>query len=192
MGSIKLRGTRGGIPEDGHARQCRYRRLQDLEPFPGELGEVHEYPGEVAAGPRNRLHETRRDGITLEVEGHNWDCRRRGVHRHHARPSYGEDQIRTESCQLCRERRQGAAVAEPQVKRQIASFDVPGSAERLAKPAEVGPKEAVVRAWIEHADPPDLPCLLCLARERHKRETQRENEPDQPHAHLTWDGWREV
>jgi hypothetical protein len=45
-------------------------------------------------------------------------------------------------------------------------------------------REAVVRAGIEHADPPDLPCLLCLARERHKRETQRENEPDQPHGHL--------
>src|SRR6266550_1957229 len=59
---------------------------------------------------------------------------------------------------------------------------VVNSAASLAKPVEVGPKEAVVRAWIEHADPPDLPCLLCLARERHKRETQRENEPDQPHA----------
>jgi len=34
--------------------------------------------------------------------------------------------------------------------------------------------------------------IVIIACERHKRETQRENEPDQPHAHLTWDGWREV
>src|SRR5262249_7681207 len=47
------------------------------------------------------------------------------------------------------------------------------------------------RGWGEPADSVNLP--LRRAGERRKRETQNENdrEPDPPHRHLGWDGWRE-
>ena len=120
--------------------------------FPAELGQVHEHARDVAAGPRNRFHKSRRHGVALEIESNDGNPRRRGTCRHHPRAGHGEDQIGTECRQLGRERGQRAAVAQSHVERQIASLRVPGGAERVAKPVEVGPEDAVVHAGIEHTD----------------------------------------
>jgi hypothetical protein len=95
-GRVELGGAGGGIPEHGHVRQRRDRHLQDLEPFPRELRKVHEHAREVAAGPGKRLHESRRDGVTLKIERNHRDRRGGGVHRHHSRAGDGEDEIGTE------------------------------------------------------------------------------------------------
>jgi hypothetical protein len=46
---------------------------------------------------------------------------------------------------------------------------------------------------VDEPDPPDLVQALRLGRERCEQRPKREaeNEPDQPHGHLGWDGWLE-
>src|SRR5215470_16480838 len=44
----------------------------------------------------------------------------------------------------------------------------------------------------DQADPPDLPRLFRLQDERRKKaDNEHDREPDPPHGHLGWNGWRE-
>jgi hypothetical protein len=56
------------------------------------------------------------------------------------------------------------------VEYEIAPVHVPRGSENLAKPIEVAPEDAVVRARIEHADAVHLPRLLRLGPERRGEE----------------------
>src|SRR5206468_10371850 len=79
------------------------------------------------------------------------------------------------------------AFGKPMLERDVLSLKPTEIAQPLSECFE---KANGIRRR-SRAKKPYLPLLLTFGSERRKRETQSEDEPDQPHGHPGWEGWWE-
>jgi hypothetical protein len=60
------------IPQDGDPLSGRNHLPDQLQPLPGETGEIEEQPGDVASGAREAAGELARDWVRLQVSDDDW------------------------------------------------------------------------------------------------------------------------
>src|SRR6266700_5376439 len=155
----------------------------------GDEGE----PRRIAARSRQARHETVRYRVA-DTNENNREGRRRFLGGQGGRgASASHDDINLERGQFRRESGQplGLRLGISVLDQDVLPFDVTEVTQSLEEGLSVaGVRRQVAR---QVAYPSDLGRLLRLGRERRKNETDSENyrEPDQPHAHLGWNGWRE-
>src|SRR6266487_6064553 len=122
------------IPDHPDPRDRRSRFLEQLDPFPGELGLNEGHAGDIAARTSKTTDQPAHHGVNADRH----DDRYRGGRALRIGgyvPTQGKDQIGSSTDQLHSELRQalGMTVREAVVEGHVPAFDVPQFSEAPAK-----------------------------------------------------------
>ena len=176
---------RGGVEDDGNAREPGNGALEQLQAFDACLRHHHRKPGDVAARPREAGHVAGGDRVRVAHED-DGDRRGRPFRRLGVDGTWYDDDIDLEPNKFLRQ------FAHPfwlPLRPPVLDGDVPTlHVAQVAKPLpkSFGGFRKRGRTVPQKTDAVDLRRLLRMRGEWRKNETDSENdrEPDQPHGHL--------
>jgi hypothetical protein len=175
-----------GVPQYRDGGQGWNDSLEELQLLAGDLGQIEEHPGDVAAGPGQRLHEAASHRITLQIDTDDRHGAGRASRRLDGRRATGHDHVDLLCQQISDQRGKPffLSVRVDNLNRDVLPVHVSSPSQPRLKFLKVHGRAEEVGGQI--GDPRHPFLLLCPYSERRSGSCEaRQQEPAAAHHSMT-------